>query len=363
LTFYDPVLIDTSAFVLGLVIVWAFLTRRRLFLAVVTLVSAFVWQEAFYVSLVLLAVPRDVTWKPDSPSTRRWAGGLAALGAIALVPILVAIDDEYSGSVAFAPQWDGPVTIGISIAIAAAWLAVGLFPVLSTVLRARSVRIDWRAVGLAVVVVTLTVATHAVLTRDPDPALEATRPQPWTSYVIAKVNLWTSIQKPGVFLVAHAAFFGPIVLLVVACWPRIVRRARDLGLGAVAVLAVLVAVSLNSQSRHFIDMVPFAVVLAVAVVAPILRPWHVVTFGVVAVAASKVWLPINDGPFPFPGTGYELQFQRLFMNLGPWMSGDSYVIQGSVLLVVAATGLAVLGGYARFRHSALREPEGTTHHD
>lgn len=367
-TFYDPVLVDVSAFVLGLVIVWAFLTRSRVFLAAVTLSAAFVWQEAFYVSLALLVLPRSVVWKDDAPRARRWGGLVAILSGIVLVGILLAIDDEYSGAQAFAPQWTGPIAIGFSVAIAAAWVALGLFPVISTVLRARSARTDWRAIGLGVAVVALAIGIHKVLTRNPDPALAATRPQPYTTFIIAKINLWTSIQRPGVFLVAHAAFFGPVVLLVVACWSRIVGRARDLGLGALAVLALLTAVSVNSQSRHFIELVPLVALLAVVVVQPVLRPWHVGAFGVVTLAASKAWLPINHGSFPFPGTAYEFPRQYLSMNLGPWMSGDSYVIQGSVLLVVvAATGLAVLGRYARFRRPALHDPAhehgGATDHD
>lgn len=357
-TFYDPVLVDASAFVLGFVIVWAFLTRSRLFLALVTLVAAFVWNEAFYVGLVLLTLPRSVAWQDDAPRSRRWGGGLAVLAAIVLVPILLAVDDEYSGNLSFAPQWGGPVTIGISVVMAAAWLALGLFPVLSTVMRVRSARIEWRDVGLAVVVVALAVGIQKVLTRDPDPVLERLRIQGYTPYILAKTFLWNSIQKPGVFALAHVVFFGPVVLLVVACWPRMVRRARDFGVGAVAVLGLLAAVSLNSESRHLIDLVPFVVLLAVLVVQPVLRPWHVVTFAVVTLAASKVWLPINQASFPYTGTGFEFPWQYFYMNLGPYMSGDSYVIQGSVLLVVvAATGLAVLAGYARRSRPALHEPE------
>ena len=42
---------------------------------------------------------------------------------------------------------------------------------------------------------------------------------------------WESVQKPGLFAVAHVAFFGPVVLLAFLRWRAVCRSLHAYGPG------------------------------------------------------------------------------------------------------------------------------------
>jgi hypothetical protein len=63
---------------------------------------------------------------------------------------------------------------------------------------------------------------------------------------------------------------------------------------------MVVVLSLDAQSRHLVDLVPLVVVFTTVAVQHRLRKL-VVAFAVVTLAASKVWLPISHGRFPYRG--------------------------------------------------------------
>jgi hypothetical protein len=147
--------------------------------------------------------------------------------------------------------------------------------------------------------------------------------------------LVSSVAKPGVFLVAHVVYFGPIVLTAVFLWPQVCERIRRQGLGIVLVAGAAVLLSVASESRQLLGFLPLLAAFAVQaidVLSP--RRWHGAAFLAAGLVLSKCWLPLNEGPL----TGNLLEFpdQRYFMNQGPWMSNGAYLVQGAIVLMLAA---------------------------
>lgn len=341
--FYDPVLVDASGFFLAMLLLWAFLAGRKPAVAAITVLGAFTWPWVFVAGLVFLMVPRQVEWAPARRRARLIALGASVATFVGTVVALGVIDRTYKPTTG-ASEWKG--FAALSTVLAAAWVAVGLYPVFVTLLRVRRVRVDLRMVLLGLSIAAAVTGAHAVLSAHPDKFLEHWRAPTATGDVFT-FQFWSSINKPAIFLLAHIVFFGPVLIVTVACWPRVVAAARRGGLPLVLMLGAAVVLSVGSESRHDVDLIPLVVIFTAVAVQPRLQPWHVAVLGGFAMLASKVWLPINHG--------VSFRKQYLMMNEGPFMSGWSYVIQGSAVLAVVGAAALAFGVRRRRRAPTQRQ--------
>ena len=136
-----------------------------------------------------------------------------------------------------------------------------------------------------------------------------------------------------------------LVLLAVCLWPRVVRRAAALGEGALVLVALAPAIALCAEPRGILNLFPMLAVLAAAELPDLSRPrarLFDAVFIASALAASKLWLPLDVGPF----TSHPLDWpdQRLFLSSGPWMLASTYWPQ-------AAAAVVLLGVFAWLVHS------------
>lgn len=173
--------------------------------------------------------------------------------------------------------------------IAAAWVGLGLYPVVRGLLRLRAVRFDARRVLGAALVAAVAVAAHLWLTDNPDRGLAALRTAAPAGFVLRQ-NFWTSLGRPGIFALSHIVFFGPVVLLAIFLWPRSSTRCES---GALP-CSSWPAWSWCSRSMPSHDiwstLVPLVVVFTTVAVQRRLGNPLVVVFGIFTLAASKVWL-------------------------------------------------------------------------
>ena len=68
-----------------------------------------------------------------------------------------------------------------------------------------------------------------------------------------------STVLPLIFLVGDAIYYGPLIVLAVLLWRPLCRHAAEAGLGTLAYLALGFAISISSESRHLLHVVPFVV--------------------------------------------------------------------------------------------------------
>ena len=117
---------------------------------------------------------------------------------------------------------------------------------------------------------------------------------------------------------------------------------RDLGPGWIVLAVATVGLSVNSESRQSIFQYPAAIaLLAVAADRREVSDRAVWCIAVVALALSKFWLPINIDPANMVNTDDPMMawyYRRFFLNHGPWMSNEAYVINA---LAAGIAGLAV----------------------
>jgi hypothetical protein len=307
---YSPVMTDMPAYLSGLLMLLFFLKRRRLALAGVTLAAAFVWPTA-----LVLVGPRP----PAVLIGLLCAAVLAGVAFLALVRYVIDFGAE-------PPLY---ALLPVSAAVSVAYLAVALYPLLrlqQLYLAGYWVRrlLTWDAL-LAAAVFLAAKGIQAGLSNGK------------ASFDLGhrlRFTLMTSVAKPGVFFLAAVVLYGPLVLAAALLWRPICRlvHAQGAGLTLAAVLGVLVA--LCSEERGVMNLYPMLVPFVIAAMDEARWPraayW---LLGVLTVVSSKIWLPINSGPFtadPATNPG-----QKYFLTHGPWMATPAYLLQGAAVVACA----------------------------
>lgn len=336
---YMPVLVDSSAQLIGTLQLYLWLQDRWRSLALVTVVGAFTWQLAGPAGLAFLLFPRGAA----APRSRggAWATAVALL-AVSL--FLLRFARLYAGGITVVGG--GPV-----VPVVRPWLAVSLllcvgylFSLVRGTLLGYEPRdvlaalraLRWPRVSVAVIAVLL----PAIAIR-----LVRSRAGPVDEISVAGFTSFLAILpvvRPGNFLVAHFAYFGPIVLLAIAAWSTVAARVRRAGLGVVLVFLMGGAVALSSESRQSTLFLPLIVAFTILSLderglTRALAPAALV----LALVSSRFWLRLNTvSAEQLPGrwlTPEEMAryFERFLGSHGPWMTHQWYFIHLTAAMVCA----------------------------
>ena len=330
---YIPAGTDATAYTMGILMFACYLCGRRIGLALVTLLGAFAWPTVVYIGALLLIFPRsDAPPGPLRPVPRA-----LPLLATALLTVLaaggfgIALRTPPTVETVFIePRYIEPYlpALPLSLAISLAYLCLGAFPLLESNrlydLRAIFTR---RRLFTALLVAIAILAVKTVQSR-------LSRHEPfWEVGILLAQTAYASVTWPGVFLVTHAAFYGPMFVLAMLLWKRTCHYLNEAGPGVTLAVFFGLLLSLNSQSRYVINIFP--ILLPFVVKATDDLRWRATPYALIAVLAvlmSKIWFTINTGPFT--GRLREFPDQGFFMTHGPWISPTMYAVQGGLLLAI-----------------------------
>lgn len=329
LTFYAPVLTDTTAIFCGLLLVYGFLAERLWITVTAALIGAFAWPAMLPAALSLIVFPRSRAQPDATPRPLTfWLCAVPGLIVVALAMYRWFFkEDPLPEDVA--PVWTGT----LPLAVMAVWgyLTLAYRVLIDRNLLARLARpwceTTWQRVAAAIALAAVVqLAVHIL--KDPHRAAIGA-----SSFF--KVACLRSLAKPAIFLVAHAVYFGPLLFMMAFAWPQVCRVIRKHGLGVTLTMVFCLLMSITSESRHLLCFIPLLVAVTIQAIDTMPRSrWYDFLVVATAILASKIWFPINQAPFQGPLT--EFPYQYYFMNQGPWMSGYAYAVQGSAALVVLA---------------------------
>jgi len=331
MTFFYPVLTDTTALVAGMFLLEGHLAGRAWVVWLVGLVGAFTWPLLLPMALVLLVFPRRTAATATMASATRpkLLACLAVGTAVALAALwrVFVVGQTIDGA---GPLWywwtpAAAACVAAYLAAAAWWLLD-----LDGLARPRRVlaQARWQGAAAALALISVVALVRAVVFV-PNGAPE------FTAKHFLCETLVKSVAKPGIFLVAHIVYFGPIVLAALLFWPEVCERIRRQGIGVVLLAGAAAVLSIGSESRQFVNFLPLVAGFTVQTLDELPRPrWHDGVFLTAALVLSKCWLPLNHGAT----TGNLERFpdQFYFMNHGPWMSDGMYLTQGVVVAALAA---------------------------
>ena len=325
--FYCPASTDINAYALGLAMLFCYLQGRTCWLAAFTLLGAFCWPLCVHAGAIMLIFPRS-TQSPAPPVTAvpLQFGAALLLTSIVALGILIPLQEPPTLRTVFVqPEYITPYrsALSLSVAICLTYVFLGsLFLFGSGCLFSPRFLFSARRV-----ITTLLVVLGIVVVRYAQ--TQMSRQQPVDSYtVLLAQTAHTAIVRPGIFLVTHIAFYGPVFILAGLLWRSTCRQMQEHG-GPALTLCVLIGLvlSLNSQSRYFLNLFPLLIPFVIKAAEQLNGGRRQLgCFVVISLLVSKVWFTINTGPFH--GRLHEFPDQGLFMNHGPWISPTMYVVQG-----------------------------------
>lgn len=358
-TFFMSVWTDTTAFALGLLLLYFYLKDNAYGMALVLFLSGFTWPTAPFVGALLFVFPRPKPpYGPGVGLPYGLGSILAALFALATLAALLFLTnsdfDERLGRY-YLLVWVDRSPLYLSIAATVAYLFFLLRVALddrrlfvNLILRSLS----WRRVAVTGLILVLTKLIQRSIWDGTDIGVGSLR-------AFGIQTLLTSLPEPLVFLVAHVVYFGPAVLLMALFWKRLCRTFTGYGVGMGLLLILNATFSVTSQSRWLINVFPVFVAVLVKTLEPDLaRRGSLFLLAALCLLYSKMWYQINSEPLVFDGTMdclLRFPMQRMFMNLGPYMSRPAYLIQG------AAAALTAIILYYFYKVRARPVPPSSNH--
>jgi len=343
--FYHSVLTDTSAFTLGLLMFYFFLTNNPLGLLFTMVAGAFTWPTVPYIAVLLFIFPHNLAVTAEEPSlgppSMRLPTILAASVCVVTLIVYVYLLQPARFSVRRSElELDRALRIDlpllyISLAAVMAYIFYGLrrlfadkalFSLRGIIKQALKARV---VVGIALIVA-LKLAIHFLSNGEAGG-------WPFRSFVLH--TFLVGLTEPFIFLVAHAVYYGPAILLLAFWWKPFSEAVSSFGLGLRVVVILNFLLSINAQSRYQINVVSTFIIILVCILDRAgLKYRSLVVWTLLCLFYSKVWYTFNTAPQVDDGTMASLlnfPLQHYFMSSGPWMSRQMYLIQGSIVLVTA----------------------------
>lgn len=374
MSLFYPTLTDLSALFIGLLTLWAYLSSRNWLVLLSGGLGMMIWPTAFYVAALLFLFPRTlavaVTQQavPDTPtnivsiqtllgtSSSRYAlvgSGIALLCTLWYVYIapqpfpLVEMPGRFSaiaGIIAFVCTVFLALRVLLQLAI-----EQGFLQNLARAVRQKSAFMP--LVTRCVLLCAVWVLGWFVRQTFINP--QASVPLQLTQFIGGSFSL--AVTKPFLSVIADVAYFGPIMLLLIFSFHRIVSYITRLGSGFVIVFGITILVGcIMTESRQLTNLLPVIVVAVVAAANTEQRSALVLGFmGIAALGFSKLWIPLNFAgmhDYVMSGGSYaNFPIQRYFMNHGPWMTWESYayLVSGVVVCGIIVTLLLRLRGQSQ----------------
>lgn len=338
---YDPVLTDTTAFFLGVLMLYGYITCRYAIILPALIAGAFTWPTLLYGGSFLVLFPfSPVNGPAASAGKNRWKiswtlAGLAA-GAYATTAILI-----YKKHFFFASPSETMKSIlhtgvhapavNLSIALTTGYVFLGMAYLIPKSVP-DYVRKAFGQLGLAFVLRVVLFALICFSVRIVQARISKAIPTSYPVLQYISVSVFSSILYPLLQVVAHIMYFGPILYLTLFYWKEAAEHAQKY-LGLLLVSAFFLLCSINAESRGVLPFYPVVVLLTVMATEHLRFSISFVSMMfLLSLLFSKVWLTI--GPLNLATEEIFLDNQLLFMNNGPAMSGAMYALQGSIALIV-----------------------------
>jgi hypothetical protein len=329
MAYYYPALTDIAALAVGMALVYFFLAGRTLGVALTALVGAFTWPVAAPLGALLVLFPRDQepSWgqAPAAPVSR----AASAVAAVAALGVTCMLGHLYYAKGIRTAGW-GPVVPAVesvyplSLLVTAAYVflvVASLLPepspagLLATLRRIRPANL-----ALALAVFFLPGLAVSIFTSGG----QYVSIQNFILYVF-----FLSTTRPGIFLVAHLVFFGPVLLLLPFVWRHCRALLQRWGAGAQLYLILGLMLAAGPDSRQSTLTLPMLIVTLVWACeqARLVSQSLVLGLGVLALWLSRIWLPFNLPSSSPPRTPLEAgwDISRYYETQGSYMTEPHYM--------------------------------------
>lgn len=324
--FYYAPLTDPTALLLGFLTLHAWLGGQGVLLFLTAAMAAFTWPTAYHTALLLFILPGRMPVPVLGASATRqvWPTALAAAGALAALLVTLGREAACPAS-SIVSESRPPQAHALSLLLMGLFVFASLRALLSGVdfTRMRASFVQSLSPGRLALAAGLALAVRCYL------AAFRSRATGFSPHRYVNEALQLGAAHPAAFLLGHAVYFGPLILVAVLLWGSVCAAVRRAGWGMLVVVAAYLLLGLDGESRRLTNAYPFFLAFtALAMDRRVVEPRPVLLLGALGVLFSKMWMPFN-GPQLFEAPD---GFHNYFMNIGGAMTLGSYLAQGAVVL-------------------------------
>jgi hypothetical protein len=349
-SFYYPPLTDTSAFFIGILMLYAYLLRREWLLLLSIVLGFWTWQTTFFVGIILYLFPSPTSNEANPKSTMETATRfvpiphsfriiLTSVYAVVLVVGIWLSTDVYRIGFDITERPFVPL-VYVCAVLVVVYGSYILFFCLQTVsprsfLSSFQGKVRYRRFAIALLVTIVLYSLKTIIQNS-----ELRSEMPLSLFLGGTFTL--SVAKPLLAVVANTVFYGLLLLMVILLLPRLVPYVRSLGIGFSLVFTVTLLLSgLMTESRQLANLMPFLVVPCCLLLSSV-QVHKVALAGIVILMVlwSQAWVSIN---FPEMNTLAttnhitEPAMQVYFRFHGPWMGMEAYM--WSAFAVIGSAGI------------------------
>lgn len=346
---YYPVQTDQTAFFLSILALFFYVKRWRIGIAITAALGLFTWPTLFYTSTILF-VFSYYQESPDLDKSRKPVPPIFWKSSLVLALAVLSCLCIFFTYVHFVP-YPGPNPVSIltpilplSIIALIAFMGLLLFRYLqclpiAEIMHAFKEYSFW--ITTSIIIIVGLAGTWFIR----EYVQNSTLPALVNAEQFIGGNLTSSLSRPLVNIVAHATFFGPTFICLLALSALRLRYESRIGVGLYLLIGIgLVFVGFVTESRQIVTFLP---IIALMILSSVDREFRqnntllksVLMLGLaVNLISSKLWLSNNFAELAAQAEKAELyaQFpmQKIFLNHGPWINDTMYVVQGAALLVI-----------------------------
>ena len=354
--YYNPVVTDIVAFFLGMVIAYCYLARKQWLLLTTLVLGFFVWPNMIYGGLVLFAFPAKTNSVTSSAAFgwEKMRAGLLAPGSLlaatlALLAGITALSDYYELNPSKDGEYNSVKAVRWLFLPSALALLGYIYLSFDSILRflpsVKNMLQEISSVAMRIVTgIVLFFALHELVDFISIPYT------PFGVDSFISGIIFSATTRPFINVISHVVYFGPIIILAGAAWRSVGAAVSQYGLGLQLFFCFHLLCGISPETRIITNFLPFLTLFTVLAFRDIpISRFALVGFTLIAFCLSKVWWIFNIPASADPGKVLEFPLQKLFMNYGPWMNQDMYMIHG---LVIAACTVYLFNA---FQFSRLRQ--------
>lgn len=343
-TFYDPVLTDVTALLVGILLLLFYVERRPLALLATAILGAFAWPVVTSIcgAMLLLFLKADIPEHAVATSplleSAKWVraaklgwmtlfvasvSGFGALGVLRFFAgaarsrtwHLEGLQVALTGLPSLVGAGFALVVLAGSVPFVRAVVAsLHKTTMLSAALPLMALFVPW-AIVRAIASPTLAPPVGLVV------ALRQLVLPPWGKFLMPVVSL--------------TVFWGPTVLLLLLNWRAFCVQCRKMGPGVVAVVGMSLPLGLSGEPRQLTLAWPFFVCGAVCAIERMHKGASFkYVYPILAILFGQFWMKFNLAPWPTGNenaSGFEFPQQIFFMHYGLSMGWWAYFIQSGVV--------------------------------
>jgi hypothetical protein len=330
IAYYYPALTDIAALALGMALIYLFLTGRTVALALTVLVGAFTWPVSGPMGALLVLFPGGVSKdQPEQPTATpvslaaRWVAAVAALAVTVMVGhLFYARGIRTAGWGPIVPAVESVYPLSLLVTAAYVFIVVAsLVPEPTPAgLRAAFQRMTPVNAAMALAIIVLPRLAVSTFTS----GIEVVNIKNFIPY-----TFFLSTTRPGIFLVGHLIYFGPVLLLLPFVWKALRGLLQQWGPGAQLYLILGLMVAACPDSRQSMLIVPMLIVALVYALEQTKRVTNglVISLGTLALLMSRFWLrfslPSSAPPASPLEAGWDMS--RYYETQGSYMTEPFYL--------------------------------------